>query len=238
MKDTQAEQRMATAPEYRSAIPENAEEHIAGTDEGGAKLRAEYWLDGKRVGVRAFFETGEPETDIALRDDLYHGVFYRWDLPGCLISAIPYENGLEHGTAYQWSIDGTYLGSYTMEHGTGLDLWRSECGGGSPALSEARYQRNGRRHGFEWWICADQRSVWEEGHYVDGKSHGILRQWNQHGRLRRGYPQYYVHDKRVTKRQYLRASRLNPSLPPFSAKDNLPARSFPLEVAQHLGSQE
>lgn len=228
---------MSIAAAYRSSIPDNAEERVTATHADGSKQRAEYWLDGQRVGARSFFESGEPESDTALRDEMYHGICYRWDMPGTLISAIPYENGLEHGIAHQWSSDGTYLGSYTMEHGTGVDLWRSECRGGPPTLSEARYYRGSRRHGFEWWINADQRSVWEEGHYADGEPHGILRQWNQHGRLRRGYPQYYVHGKRVTKREYLRASQLDPSLPPFSAEDNLPARTFPPEVAQHLGAQ-
>lgn len=229
---------MSIAPEYRSSIPDNAEERVVGTHEDGSKARAEYWLDGQLVGIRHFFESGEPSSDVGLRDGTYHGVDYRWDEPGVLMSAIPYANGLEHGTAHQWSHDGTYLGSYTMEHGTGIDLWRSDCaGGGRSGLSEVRYYRNGQRHGFEWWINADQRSVWEEGHYANGEPHGILRQWNRHDRLRRGYPQYYVHGKRVTKRQYLRACRRDPSLTPFAAEDNRPARSFPPEVAQHLGAE-
>lgn len=229
---------MSEAPEYRSSIPDNAEERIIETYEDGSKAHAEYWLDGQRVGVRYFFESGELSSEVGLRDGRYHGVDYRWDVPGILISAIPYENGHEHGTAHQWGHDGTYLGSYTMEHGTGIDLWRSECKGGSPTLSEVRYYRDGQRHGFEWWINGDQCSVYEEGHYVNGQPHGILRHWNQHGRLRRGYPQYYVQGKRVTKRQYLRAGQLDPSLPHFSPEDNLPTRTFPPEIAQHLGDQE
>jgi antitoxin component YwqK of YwqJK toxin-antitoxin module len=225
---------MSIPPEYRSSIPESAEERVTARYDNGAKLRAEYWLDGVRVGVRDFFESGELSSETPLRGDHYHGMVYRWDLPGLLISATPYHDGLEHGTAHQWSFDGRYLGSYTMEYGSGLDLWRSECGG-AIRLSEARSYRDGRLHGFEWWICADQRSVYEEGHYLEGQPHGILRQWNRHGRLRRGYPQYYVHGKRVTRRQYLRACRDDASLPRFQPEDNLPARSFPPEVARQLG---
>lgn len=229
---------MSEAPAYRSSIPDSAEERVIETHEDGSKAQAEYWLDGQRVGRRYFFESGELAGDVGLRGDRYHGIDYRWDMPGSLMSAIPYADGLEHGTAHQWGYDGTYLGSYTMEHGTGIDLWRSGCGGEQPALSEVRYYRDGQRHGFEWWLNGDQRSVYEEGHYANGQPHGILRQWNSQGRLRRGYPQYYVNGERVTKRQYLRASQRDPSLPRFSPEDNLPARTFPPEVAQHLGPQE
>jgi hypothetical protein len=228
---------MTIPPAYQSSIPKHAEERITQIYDSGAKLRAEYWLDGMRVGVRDFFESGELSGETPLRDDRYHGMVYRWDLPGQLISATPYHDGLEHGTAHQWAIDGSYLGSYTMEYGSGLDLWRSECGG-TITLSEARYYRDGCLHGFEWWICADQRSVWEESHYFEGQPHGIMRQWNRHGKLRRGYPQYYVHGKRVNKRQYLRACLRDPSLPRFVAEDNLPARSFPDEIARQLGPGE
>ena len=220
---------------YQSSIPATAEEHVTRVYPDGAKQRAEYWLDGERVGMRSFFETGELETDLGLRGDRYHGTFYRWDLPGKLISATPYHEGLEHGTAYQWSLDGSLIGSYTIERGTGLDLWWHTCSDGTRGLSEARYYRNGQRHGFEWWICGDQQSVYEEGHYAENHPHGILRQWNRHGKLRRGYPQYYVRGERVTKAKYLRACRHDPTLPPFRPEDNLPARTFPAEVAAHLG---
>ncbi len=220
---------------YRSSIPETAEERITRVYPDGSKQQAEYWLAGERVGVRSFFETGELETDIGLRGDRYHGIFYRWDAPGMLVSATPYHVGLEHGTAYQWSPDGALLGSYTMEHGTGLDLWWHECSDGTRSLSEARYYHNGQRHGFEWWICSDQQCVSEEGHYAENNPHGILRQWNRQGKLRRGYPQYYVRGERVTKARYLRACRDDPSLPLFRPEDNLPAREFPAEVAAQLG---
>lgn len=227
-----------TQPVYKSSIPDTAEERIVATHDDGTKQRAEYWLDGEMVGECFFFETGELEIEYGLCQQRYHGMYYRWDLPGCLISATPYHDGLEHGTAYQWTIEGELLGSYTMEHGTGLDLWWGQCADGPRLLSEARYYRDGKRHGFEWWIAGDQHSVYEEGHYFENAPHGILRQWNKQGRLRRGYPQYYIHGTRVTKAKYLRACRRDPSLPPFDPADNLPARSFPPEVTQHLGTAQ
>ncbi|HEX6290975.1 MAG TPA: hypothetical protein VFZ66_17450 [Herpetosiphonaceae bacterium] len=225
-------------PEFQSSIPEAAEERIVERHPDGTKAQADYWLDGELVGRRFFFETGEPSLDFGLRRERYHGMWYRWDLPGMLISAIPYQDGLEHGTAHQWSFDGQLLGSYTMQHGTGLDLWWGQRSDGGRMLSEARFYRDGQRHGFEWWIEADQRSVYEEGHYAKGAPHGILRQWNRKRRLKRGYPQYYVNGERITKAQYLRACRNDSTLPPFQPADNLPARKFPAEVARHLGPAE
>ena len=221
--------------EYESSIPAAAEERIAAFGPDGGRQRAEYWFDGALVGVREYFETGELTVEFGLRDGRYHGMWYRWDLPGRLVSAIPYDAGLEHGTARQWALSGELLGSYTMQQGTGLDLWWAQQPDGPRLLSEARYYRAGQRHGFEWWLSADQQSVYEEGHYADGAAHGILRQWNRHGRLRRGFPQYMIQGTRVAKRAYLRACRHDPTLPPFRLEDNAPRRSFPAEVAAQLG---
>jgi len=78
------------------------------------------------VGVRYFHETGELETEYALRDGLMHGIAYRSDVPGEPLSAEPCAHGLPHGTAKQWSGDGKLIGTYTMKHGTGVDLWWTE----------------------------------------------------------------------------------------------------------------
>jgi antitoxin component YwqK of YwqJK toxin-antitoxin module len=221
--------------EYSSSIPDAAEERIVATYADGVTERAEYWLHGNLVGVRWFFETGELQLDYAVRQGRYHGVFYHYDLPGVLLSVTPYVDGLEHGTAYQWDVDGSLLGSYTMEHGTGLGCWWGRRADGTRILLEARYYRDGQRHGFEWWLLEDQQHVYEEGHYANGQPHGILRVWNRHGRLKRGYHQCYIQGERVTKARYVRACRHDPTLPPFRTEDNGPARIFPPDVAQHLG---
>ena len=45
---------------------------------------------------------------------------------------------------------------------------------------------------FEWWLNEDQRSVYEEKHWFNGKWIGIEREWNFENKLRRGYPKYWV----------------------------------------------
>jgi hypothetical protein len=149
-----------------------------------------------------------------------------------VIFAEPYRNGLAHGTARQWSAyDGRPIGSYTMKRGTGIDLWRVESYSGSSVyFSEVRFIKGGSFNGFEWWLNEDQKSVHQENHFWENLQHGILRRWNDKGRLMRGYPRYWVRNERVTKRQYLRACLKDPHLPPFREADNLPRRGFPPEV--------
>jgi antitoxin component YwqK of YwqJK toxin-antitoxin module len=224
---------------YVTAIPAEAEERIVERYEDGARKQAEYWLDGERVGARYFDASGAPDNEWAFRKGVPHGTRYVWHEPGQLASAEPYEEGVPHGTARQWSrYDGRLIGSYTLERGTGIDLWRQDWSDGSVELAEVHYMRNGRPHGFEWWLNEDQRSVWQERHWKDGERHGIERDWNIEGRLRRGYPRYWVQGERVSKRQYLRTAARDPSLPPFRAEENEPQRTFPPEVAEHLTLEE
>ena len=221
---------------YRSSIPEAARERVTATFvTGRLKYRVDCVFEGKVVGVRYFHETGELSFEYPLKKGLTHGIVYRSDIPGKLLSAEPYFNGRPHGTAKQWSDQGKLLGSYTMKHGSGIDLWWSQCEKGLRRLAEARYVRDGKWHGFEWWLNEDQRSVWEERHFWNNKMHGIERSWNPQGCLRRGYPKYWVEDGRTTKRRYIRACARNPALPPFREQDNRPQRRFPPEIRAHLG---
>lgn len=226
------------ADEYRTSIPVVADEHVTETYPGGRKRRAEYLLDGVVVGIRTFFVTGDVEDEWALAGGVYHGMHYRWDEHGKLLSAIPYHEGREHGTARQWLLDGAFVGTYTMEHGTGLDLcWQERHDDGEVGgvyLAEASYRRNGKPHGFEWWINPDQLSVSAERHWRGGELHGVERAWNDRGRLRRGFPRYWLAGERVTKARYLEAWVMGGGGPPFRPADNLPARAFPPEVARHL----
>ncbi len=43
-----------------------------------------------------------------------------------------------------------------------------------------------------------------------------------------------MNGKKVTKRQYLRACKDDPSLPQFREEDNKPSRTFPPEIAREL----
>jgi len=219
---------------YRSSIPAAARQRVVERYPEGAKKNAEYRLRGKLVGVRWFHETGEPDFEYALRDGQKHGTQYRWDVPGHLLSAEPFEDGLPHGTARQWSRDGRQIGTYRMRRGTGIDLWRQEREDGSVYLAEILYKRAGRPDGFEWWVNEDQRTVYIERHWCDCQLHGIYREWNDQGRLRHGSPQYFVRSERVTKRQYLRGAANDPTLPPFRAADNRPTRRFPVDVGRSM----
>jgi hypothetical protein len=123
-----------------------------------------------------------------------------------------------------------------MVRGTGIDLWRStNFDDRSVILREVHYMKDGTPHGFEWWINDDESSVYEEKHWRNGCLHGIERQWNSDGKLRRGYPKYYVDDQKVTKRQYIRAAERDPSLPRWRRSENFPLRRFPAEITRHLG---
>jgi hypothetical protein len=220
---------------YRSSIPKDAQERVVATFVNSPrKYKAEYMLGGTKVGIRLFHETGDLEYECPLRNGVPHGVEYRSDVPGKLLSATPYFDGLQHGIATQWNDDEELIGTCVMRHGTGLDLWYSGSNDMLPFLSEARYLKDGKWHGFEWWLNPDQRSVWEECHFWEDRRHGIERAWNRKGRLRRGYPKYWVNDRRVTKRQYVRACAGDPNLPPFRDADNRPERLFPPEVIAGL----
>lgn len=222
---------------YRSSIPKAAQERVVSTHaSNGRKERVEYVLNGEVVGGRWFDEDGEMGTETPIKNGMMHGTHYYFDhdFDGTLkvVFAEPYRSGLAHGTAKQWSMDGEKLiGTYVMKRGTGLDLWRNwSYESNSYYLSEARYLKDGKWHGFEWWLNEDQKTVNGENHFWENLQHGIQRKWNSKGRLMRGYPRYWVNNQRVTKRKYLRAQTSDRSLPPFRDADNSPKRSFPSEV--------
>lgn len=222
---------------YRSSIPKAAQERIVSTYQStGSQQKVECVLDGEVVGVRWYIEEGSMGSETPLKNGLAHGIMYYFDdIPDGVLKvtfAEPYRNGLAHGIAKQWSEDGKLIGTYTMKHGTGIDLWRHQnfSPGAAYALNEARYIKNGKWHGFEWWLEENQVSIHQEAHFWEDLQHGIRREWNSKGKLKRGYPQYWIKNERVSKRQYLRAQNADPNLPPFREIDNLPERNFPPEV--------
>ena len=226
--------RPSPAPRYRSSIPKLATERVLARYPSGAKQRAEYLLGPDLVGTRHFHETGEPSSETPLKQGRPHGLTYRWDMPGVLLSTEPYVDGLPHGTARQWE-NGQLLGTYDMVHGTGVDLWWGRHPDGERFLAEARYLRDGHREGFEWWIHDDQRRVYEERHCRRGELHGIERVWDMEGRLRRGYPKYWVNGAQVSKRAYVSGCRRDATLPPFRDHEGAPERRFPPEILEALG---
>jgi hypothetical protein len=197
----------------------------------------DYVLAGRVVGYRLFDEAGELIYDCGLREGKPHGIAYRLDAPGTVLSAIPYKDGLEHGLAKQWSSDGQRLiGSYRMRNGTGSDLWWQETFTDPPRpyLAEVRFVLQGQLHGFEWWLNEDQRSLYEERHWHHGKLHGIERAWNRKGRLRRGFPRFFVAGERVSRRAYKSAQADDLSLPKLRPADDNNWRAFPPEVGLRL----
>jgi hypothetical protein len=209
--------------DFEAAFPTSASEAILECWERGAKRSAHYLVDGARVGYRCWDEEGRLLMEYGLRDGLQHGLFRTWHDNGQLLERMWYERGKEHGTHEQYDADGNLIGTYTMVDGTGIDVWF----GGPGILAEERQYQDGERHGFERWWNKDNQTVYEESHFWLGLLHGIVRRWNQAGRLRRGYPQYFVAGRRVSKRAYERSAHLDPTLPPFRREENLPARRLP-----------
>lgn len=207
--------------EGKSSIPDGAAEVFVEVESSGHRL-FKCVMNGEEVGCRRRGDHGELFEEHGLKDGRYHGYWRQWGPDGKLEFETLYVNGLEHGTARQWD-NGKLVCSYEMDYGTGVDLY-----GGVRALSEERHMNDGFRHGFErWWD--DNNTVWQESHFKRGKEHGVFRHWNHRGGPRRGYPQYFVDGSRVTKRQYLRAAALDPSLPPYREEDNNPERELPPE---------
>ena len=111
---------------YITSIPATATEKVLTIYENRSAKRAEYYVEGRLIGIRTFHPTGEVEMEEGYKDGKLHGNSYRFDNPGELLFSTQYVNGLEHGTAYKWGRDGRLIGSYEMEFGTGFDLWFDE----------------------------------------------------------------------------------------------------------------
>ena len=214
----------------RSVIPRTAKEverKVSGTGRA-----ADYFVRGKLVGRRHWDSRGELSGELSFRNKRAHGIWRRWHSNGQLMWQTRYENGYEHGVARQWNEKGELIGSYRMNMGTGVDLWWDSSG---KLLAEERHMLTGERHGFErWWIKRNEIS--EESHFQFAKEHGVFRRWSS-GKLERGYPKFFIAGTKVTKRRYLSAAKTDATLPPYSAKDDLPRRrplSLPLDRARRL----
>ena len=53
-------------------------------------------------------------------------------------------------------------------------------------LAEVHFMLKGHRHGFEWWLNEDRRSVYQERRWSLDEAPGIEREWNEKGKLRTG----------------------------------------------------
>ena len=215
------------------AIPADAVEVMTETYEDGSKRTADYQIGGETVGRRFWNSSGILGMEYGLKDERMHGLFRTWYENGQLLHISYYIEGKEHGEAKQYDENGNQIGSYVMERGTGLDLWYHNQGG---SLAEEREYCDGKLHGYERWWNEDNQTVHEESHFWNGVEHGIFRSWNRQHKLSRGYPRYFIHGKRVTKREYVRACHADPTLPPFIVEDNQPFRKLPAGVISSGGT--
>jgi len=223
----------------KSDIPTGATERVVRKSKQTGPLvelgRRDCIFKGECVGYRTYDTKGRLQTETSLNDGKKHGREFTWNDDGSLLLVEPYFKGLIHGTAKQYDRRGRVIGAYKMVYGTGYDVWRTQIADGPVYVSEIHSSLNGSLHGFVWWLDEDQKSVHEEKHWYEGKLHGLEREWNFDGKLRRGFPKYWINDRAVSKRQYIAAARKDPTLPPFRVKDNSPKRKFPPEIRQLLG---
>jgi hypothetical protein len=144
----------------------------------------------------------------------------------------PFKNGVPHGIARQYDAKGRVIGSYRMINGTGLDVWRGDGG----VVGEIWEYVDGHFDGYNWWLNDDQESVWIERHFKKGYKHGITREWDiEHPqRLAKGFPQFWLEGKKVSKKVYLAAANEDPSLPRYRKEDDKPERRFPPHVRRAI----
>jgi hypothetical protein len=207
---------------HPAVIPPTAREKVVKRDVDGRKVQSDYFLNGKKVGYRCWDNEGKLAIEAAMRNGRMHGPFRGFHGNGAVSWTTHYVAGLEHGVSKQFDENGNVIGTYRMKHGTGVDLWFSDIG----ELSEERYIVNGKWNGFErWW--KDGRTIWLESHFKDDLEHGNQRWWNLKGRLRRGYPKYFILGKPVSKPVYVKTGETDLSLPKFCQRDNKPNRKQP-----------
>ena len=195
-------------------IPRGAK---ARSTDGG---RATEYVIGRRVVARMYLHPdGSVEHEHQFdADGRMHGTERECFENGRTRYLATWIHGKQHGLQQQWDERGRLVVSQRFVRGTGLDIWFD-----GKRLSETRGYLDGDRHGFERWWC-DATHVWQENHFARGLEHGIERQWNEGGTLRRGFPRYWLQGQRVTRRIYERALATDATLPSFKPSDDKATR--------------
>ncbi|MEP6755880.1 MAG: hypothetical protein ABJA67_10290 [Chthonomonadales bacterium] len=228
---------MSENPSYISSIPDHAREEdiTAKHGAGRGKVVKNYYLGRTYIGQRVYNRDGHLQHEWSFKNGKKHGWQYNFHDNGGMYRALHFDNGIEHGTAQCWGLSGALLGTYTMDHGTGIDFWWNECNG-KPQLTEARFVVDNLMEGYEYWWYSWGKTgaLRKEKWWSHGRLHGIEREWNYRGGLRRGFPNYWICGEEVDKRKYERAAKKDATLKPFSIEDNKPHRIFPPEVAAKL----
>ena len=211
--------------DYRSSIPPNATPRVEERFDNGRMKSAFYYLDGEKVGYRAWDETGELDLEYGMKNGKKHGREYNFLPAGCLLEVTPYRNGRLHGVGKQWDEDGTVLITYKLNHGAGLDLW---CGNCNDTLAEEQYWPKKGELGYRRNWNDDESTIFEEYFFLSGKGyHGIWRKWGPRGGLKRGYPRFYVADNRVSLARYKKECLVDAILPKYRKADDRPFRKLP-----------
>jgi hypothetical protein len=201
---------------------------VARPDEDAATSGVAYFVDDHLVARVYWHDSGAIERDTRFdADGRMHGPEREYHLDGALAYRARWVHGRQHGWQEQWDERGRLLVRTRFVRGTGLDAWFT-----LGRLSETRACVDGDRHGFErWW--STRRTIWSEAHYVAGREHGVFREWRDTATntatasLRRGFPHFWIHGTRVTRRAYTRALATDATLPPLDARDDSPRRTAP-----------
>ncbi len=84
-------------------------------------------FDGQLVGYRHYDKNGLLMIESPILNGKKHGLEFTWDTledSHYLSLTEPHFHGLSHGTAHQFDASGPIMGTYTLDHGTGFDIWR------------------------------------------------------------------------------------------------------------------
>lgn len=175
--------------------------------------------EGKLLHEKPFAVDGRP-----------NGLEVEYDDAGRVLWLAHWVAGEMHGTAMQFDTNGLPVVVMEFVHGRGIDVWMS-CGD----VSEVRTTYNGIPDGLVRW--GDPTRPDEEEHFARGKRHGIFRSWDS-GRVRPGYPIFYVDDVEVTREAYLSACAADCTLPPYNESDDANERNMPPAVRDGLQRAE
>jgi len=215
---------------YKTWIPVDAVETVTERYPDGTKKEASYFVGDEEVGYRMLDEQGTLDYESS-RSGIHRGSYYRFHPNGQLLEIQPYHKDTMHGIGKQWAEDGELLVTWKLVRGVGLDLW---CDTWSKTLSEERYWSDEGKVGYKRQWNEDEATIWQEYFVLQGTGyHGVWREWNAKGRLRRGFPRYFVSDGKVTRRQYLRACKSDPTLRPYRPEDDDPNRELPTAYLAH-----
>jgi hypothetical protein len=154
---------------------------------------------------------------------LPHGIEIERDDSGAAVWCATWVHGSMHGPVMHFDERGVPVLVTLFVRGRGTDLWMN-CG----QVSEVRELVDGVPHGVVRW--GHPRAPSEEGHFVRGRRHGIFREWESDGTLRKGFPRFYLDDTRVSRRAYEAAQTADSSLRPYDAREDSNERVTPPAV--------